>query len=34
MTMKEAALAATAPPDAHARRYQPSDQLLAFLEAL
>lgn len=34
MTMKEAALARTAPPDAIGHRYQPSDELLAFLEGL
>ena len=34
MTMKEAALARTAPPDAIGRRYQPSDELLSFLEGL
>ena len=34
MRMKEAALATTAPPDAKAHRYKPSDELLAFLEGL
>jgi site-specific recombinase XerD len=34
MQMKEAALATTAPPDAKAHRYKPSDELLAFLEGL
>lgn len=34
MQMKEAALAHTAPPDAKSHRYQPSDELLAFLESL
>jgi hypothetical protein len=34
MSMKEAALACTAQPDAIGRRYQPSDELLAFLEGL
>jgi integrase/recombinase XerD len=34
MTMKEAALARTAPPDAIGQRYKPTDELLAFLEGL
>jgi hypothetical protein len=34
MTMKEAALARTAPPDAIGHRYKPTDELLAFLESL
>jgi site-specific recombinase XerD len=34
MSMKEAALATTAPPDAQPCRYQPGDDLLAYLEGL
>lgn len=34
LTLKEAALARTAPPAVGRARYQPSDQLLAFLESL
>jgi integrase/recombinase XerD len=34
LTLKEQALARTTPPDAKPGRYRPSDQLLAFLEAL
>lgn len=34
MTMKQAALDRTAPPEATGRRYKPSDRLLAFLEGL
>jgi hypothetical protein len=34
LTIKEKALARTAPGTADAHRYQPSDRLLAFLESL
>ena len=34
LTMKETALARTAPPNTHPGRYRPPDTLLAFLEAL
>jgi integrase len=34
LSMKERALARTAPPDTPVGRYRPPDKLLAFLEAL
>ena len=34
LTLKERALARTAPPDTRPGRYKPTDTLLAFLEAL
>ncbi len=34
LTLKERALDRTTPPDIQPGRFQPSDQLLAFLEAL
>ena len=34
LALKEKALARTTPPDTRPGRYQPPDQLLAFLEAL
>jgi hypothetical protein len=34
MSMKEAALATTAPLDAQPCRYRPGDELLAYLEGL
>jgi integrase/recombinase XerD len=34
MTIKERALARTTPPTGRPRRYQPPDNLLAFLESL
>jgi hypothetical protein len=34
LSMKEAALACTAQPDAIGRRYQPSDELLGLLQGL
>jgi hypothetical protein len=34
MSIKERALARTAPPNTKPGRYQPSDQLLSFLDSL